>query len=75
MNDLEQNRIRRIENQVNAITANLIQTDRDLATLYEILSDAYDPDSADAMKIDRVRQKIERRINALNTLTPRETRL
>lgn len=72
MNDLEKNRIQRIENQMNALTPQIVETNRDLLKLYEMLGDAYDPDSKDAQKIARLSIRIQRRIEALRTITPRD---
>ncbi len=70
MNDLEQNRIQRLENQVNILTAQLIQTNRDLARIHVLIGVMNEDNS---IEWKRMGNAIFGRIEALETLKPRST--
>lgn len=74
MNDLDQNRIRRLENQVNAVITQLRCTNADLMELFDEIYSCYDPDAPRAIELARQAESIRVRIQALATLTPREVR-
>ncbi|BAU09683.1 hypothetical protein LEP3755_01560 [Leptolyngbya sp. NIES-3755] len=74
MDDLLANRIRRLENQVNAVVTQLSRTNTDLIELYGELHNCYDPDSSRAIELEKKIEIIQIRIQALSTLTPREVR-
>lgn len=71
MNDLEKNRIRRLENQVSILTQQLIQANHDIARLHLQLGDAL---SDDSINWKRTGAKIEGRIAALTSLKTPENR-
>lgn len=72
MNDLEQERMRRLENHVNALTVQIRLANIDLCDLSEEIADWYDRNSP---RSEGFRQKaiaIQARIEALNSLTSRD---
>lgn len=71
MNDLEINRIRRLENQVNALTQQLMQANEDIVRLHVLLGELTANESPGWQRLG---QCIEARILALRSLTPRERR-
>lgn len=71
MNDLEKNRIQRLENQVNILTQHLIQANHELAHLHCFLGELTSIDETSDWK--RLGATIEGRIAALESLKPRQT--
>ncbi|MGG6266289.1 hypothetical protein ACQ4M3_08925 [Leptolyngbya sp. AN03gr2] len=72
MNDLDQNRIRRLENTVAILTEQLIQANHEIARLHLVIGELAAIDSTPEWT--RSGAKIEGRTAALLSLKPRETR-
>ncbi|BAS56057.1 hypothetical protein NIES2135_46440 [Leptolyngbya boryana NIES-2135] len=70
MNDLERNRIRRLENHVSILITQLAITNTDLWHVVGELYTLYDPSHPRAIELSKKQLSIGNRIEAIRSLNP-----